>query len=141
MQIRIPELQRSLPLKPPLTYQQAVHHARLVIIPSRFPCRSAYLACYNGRIGFCDLPFFELAGNDLLDLILEAECNFGDFDGGEGRADRFALGKDWRADYLVRISLWAYRTHGCLFRRGARESLRLLWSQTDWSTSPSSVLG
>jgi len=56
-----------------------------------------HFARYNWRIGFCDLPLFELAGNDLLDLVFQAEGNFGDFNGGEGGADGFALRKDCRA--------------------------------------------
>lgn len=38
----------------------------------------------DGAVGFCDFVFFNLAGDDLLDLVLEPESNFGDIDGGNG---------------------------------------------------------
>lgn len=38
----------------------------------------------DGAVGFCDFVFFNLARDDLLDLVLEPKSNFSDIDGGNG---------------------------------------------------------
>ena len=44
---------------------------------------------YDGAQRVGDDGLFELAGDDKFDLVLEAEGDFGDLDGGDGRGDVF----------------------------------------------------
>ena len=57
---------------------------------------------YYRRIGFGDLPFFQLAWDDLLDLVFEAECNLCDVGWRKGgrREVGAAGGEDWRVEDL-----------------------------------------
>ena len=65
-------------LEPAKAHEQAVDDTCLVVFPACFFGRSDYLGCYDGTVGFGDFPFFEVAGDDLFDLVFETEGNFGD---------------------------------------------------------------
>lgn len=78
MQIGVPELDVGLPLEPAKADEQAVDDAGLVLFPTRFSGRSNDVGGNDGAVGFGNFPFFELAGDDLFDLVFEPERDFGD---------------------------------------------------------------
>lgn len=82
MQTRIPQLKHRLPSEPTQAYQQAVYDACLVVFSAGFSGGHEDLFRDDGAVGFGDFPFFQLAGDDLFDLVLEAEGNAGDVRGG-----------------------------------------------------------
>lgn len=58
---------------------------------------------YHGGIGLCDFPFFEFAGDDLFDLVFQAEGDAGDVFGRHGGFDEVA--GILREDYGYRLAL------------------------------------
>ena len=75
--VRVPQLEQRLSSEPPVADQKAVDDAAAVVLPARGFGRQDHFACYHGRIGFCDFPFFELAGDYGADLVAQAEGNLG----------------------------------------------------------------
>jgi hypothetical protein len=112
MHVGIPEFQQSLPLEPFLANQQAKHNTSRVIIVGR--AGSAVLASFAGsfddsrgdNIGMSggDPILFELTGNDLLDLMFEAQSDFCDFSGGDGARDVVAVGWQQSAGFVDHAS-------------------------------------
>lgn len=82
VEVGIPELDTSLAFEPAVTDEEAVDYAASVAFPAGLPCGLDDLLGDDGAVGFGDLPFFELAGDDLFDLVLETESDFGDIFGG-----------------------------------------------------------
>lgn len=87
VEICVPEFEHRLPFEPPQAHEQAVDDARLVILTARFFGGEDDLFRDDGAVGFCDLPFLQLAGDDLFDLVFEAEGDAGDVFGGHGGFD------------------------------------------------------
>lgn len=48
--------------------------------------------CDDSAVRSSDAIFFELAGNDGLDLVLQSQGNLGDFDSRDGRGNSVILG-------------------------------------------------
>ena len=88
----VPRLQARLLLEPPLAHQETVYHAPFVLLPARFPRGGHHFARDDGAVGPRDLGQFQLAGDDALDLVFEAQGDFGDFGGGVGRGDAVVAG-------------------------------------------------
>ncbi len=78
VQIGVPELDVGLSLEPAQADEQAVDDAGLMLFPTRFPGRSNDVGGDDRAVGLGDFPFFELAGDDLFDLVFEPERDFGD---------------------------------------------------------------
>ena len=97
VQVRIPQFQDRLPPEPAVADQQTVNDARFVLFPTGGFGRRDDLPGDDGRVGFGDLELFELAGDDLLDLILETERDFCNGVGGDGGGDHVVSigGEDW----------------------------------------------
>lgn len=81
MQIRIPELGKCLLLKPLLHYQQAVHNASSVFGTASFLGSPDNGVGDDWRVSLGYLIFFELARDNLFDLVFEAQGDFGHFFG------------------------------------------------------------
>lgn len=91
-QIRIPELQHGLPLEPAIADQQAVDDACGMVFAARGLSGGDDGWGDYGGMGFGDEGFFELAGDHLLDLVLQTERDFGDGSGGKGGGDEIGVG-------------------------------------------------
>ncbi len=101
VQVGVPELEHGLPFEPTVADKEAVDYAGLLVFVQGgfFGSLDDFMG-YDGRIGFSDLPFFQLTGYYLLDLVLEAQCDLCDVGGGEGggwyvRAVRREHWRDW----------------------------------------------
>lgn len=78
-------------LEPTVADEKTVYHAGSVFFTAGFLGRLDDLVRYDGRIGLCNPCFLKLTWHDLLDLVFEAQSNFGDFDGGKCGLDSFAI--------------------------------------------------
>lgn len=97
MEIGVPEFEARLVFEPAFADEKAVDHAGLVLFPARFFGRSHDFARDDRAVGSCDLRLFQLARDDLLDLVFEAESYFCYFRGGNGGGNAVAArdGEDW----------------------------------------------
>ena len=102
--VRVPQLQQRLSSEPPVADQKAVDDAAAVVLPARGFGRQDHFACYHGRVGFCDFPFFELARDYGADLVAQAEGYLGYDPGRDGGLEGvvFCCWEDWRV-CLVKV--------------------------------------
>jgi hypothetical protein len=107
MQIGIPQLQHSLSLKPILADQQAVHHARGVIIVRTADFAGGFGGLDDrGRDDIAvrtgDAVFGEFAGNDGFELVFQAEGDERDFFGWYGRSYVcVVVGREETVEFIV----------------------------------------
>ena len=78
VKVSVPELQYRLSFKPSLDDEQAIDHACLVFFPASFLGRRNDLPGDDGAVCFRDLPFLQLTGNHLFNLVLQSQCDFCD---------------------------------------------------------------
>ena len=83
MELRVPELEAGLPLEPALAHQQAVDDAGGVLRAARLLGRRHHPPRDHRAVRFRDRRRFQLARHHPLDLVLEAQCDFRDFGGGD----------------------------------------------------------
>jgi hypothetical protein len=67
MQIRIPQFNHSLLLKPPLVNQQRIHHTSSILLSPRLLRGFHDFGCDDAGMGGGDFGGFELAGHAFFD--------------------------------------------------------------------------
>ena len=92
VQICIPEFQHGLPLEPAVADQQAEDDTCGVFFAAGGLGGGDDGRGDDGGMGFCDFGFFELAGDDLLDLVFQTESDFGDGSGRKGGGNEIGVG-------------------------------------------------
>lgn len=97
MQIRIPQLQHRLLLKPPFIYQQSIYNARRMFLSTGLFRRFHDPRVDDPAVGFGDAGFFQLAGHAFFDQVAEADGDFCDFGRGDCGGDCVFVvgGEDW----------------------------------------------
>ena len=90
--VGVPELGGGLLRKPLLDHQQTVHHTGgLVAVPTSLVRRLEHRICDDRAVRLGDLVLLNLVRDDLLDLVLQAQADLGDFLGVDrGWVDMFA---------------------------------------------------
>jgi len=112
VEIGVPELHERQPLEPSQTDQKAEHNACAILILASLPGSLEHLFRDDRAVRAGDNLGLELAGNDLLDLILQPEGHLGDL-----------LGRQRRGDLVVYIG----RKH-CLFGSAIGSVVLLVYS-------------
>lgn len=77
-------------MEPPLNDKETVHHTCLVVIAAGLLGRVYDFLRNDRAIRFGNLPLLQLAGDHLLDLILQAQCDFRNFLGRKRRWRKIA---------------------------------------------------
>lgn len=76
MEISIPKLDGSLDLKPSQTDEQAEDYTCLIVLATNSLCGFNDIRSDNTTVWVGQNTFFNLAADDLFNLIFQSECNF-----------------------------------------------------------------
>lgn len=107
VQIGIPELEQSLSSEPMLAYQQTVDDTGAVVLIGAGDLAGGLGSLDDGggddiAVGSGDAIFGQFAGNDLFELVFQAEGSECDLLGGNGRGDfSFAVSREQPRQFVV----------------------------------------
>lgn len=76
MEVRIPELYSSQTLEPAKTDEETEDYAGLVIFTAGIPSCVDHILCDDAAVWVGQEALFDLARNNLLDLILQSQSDF-----------------------------------------------------------------
>lgn len=79
IQVRIPELDRSLSLKPSQTHKQGKYDATTKFVGPSLLGSLNDILCDDPAVRVGKVILLELTGDHLFDLVLQPQCNLGDF--------------------------------------------------------------